>query len=127
MICSNKTYFHNQIEMIKSLMSWNGYPTNIRNFLNRKLKTKYENYSRLIHLIRLIAMPTLRLMKTAKIWIQIPYLGNRGENVIKSCTSKIRRFLSNPVKFIIIYDIKRISVFVSNKDKLPPLLRSNLV
>ena len=45
MICSNKTYFNNQIEMIKSFMSWNGYPISIRDFLIRKLKTKYENYS----------------------------------------------------------------------------------
>ena len=45
MICSNKTYFNNQIEMIKSFMSWNGYPISKRNFLICKLKTKYENYS----------------------------------------------------------------------------------
>ena len=63
----------------------------------------------------------------AKIWIKIPWLGNRGENIIKSCTSKIQRFLTKPVKFIIIYDTKRISFFVSNKDKLPPLSRSNIV
>ena len=63
----------------------------------------------------------------AKIWIKIPYLGNRGENIIKSCTSKIQRFLAKPVKFIIIYDTKRISFFVSNKDKLPLLSGSNLV
>ena len=31
--------------MIKSFMSWNGYPISIRNFLIRTLKTKYENYS----------------------------------------------------------------------------------
>ena len=31
--------------MIKSFMSWNGYPISIRNFLIRKLKTKYVNYS----------------------------------------------------------------------------------
>ena len=31
--------------MIKSFMFWNGYPISIRNFLIRKLKTKYVNYS----------------------------------------------------------------------------------
>ena len=39
--------FNNQIEMIKSFMSWNGYPISIRNFLIRIL----------------ITMPTLRLIK----------------------------------------------------------------
>ena len=40
---------------------------------------------------------------------------------------KIQRFLTKTDKFIITYDTKRISFFVSNKDKLPPLSRSNLV
>ena len=48
-----------------------------------------------------------------------------GKN--SNCKSKIQRFLIKPVKFIIIYDTKRISFFVSNKDKLPPLSRNNLV
>ena len=74
--------------------------------------------------LHLLAMPILRLMKN---WIRIPYLGNRGENIIKSCTSKIQRFLTKPVKFIVTYDTKRISFFVSSKDKLPPLSCSNLV
>ena len=99
-------------------MSWNGYPISIRNFLIRKL----ENNS----------APTSNAdSKTdeniAKIWIRIPYVGNRGENMIKSWTSKIQRFLTKPVKFIVSYDTKRISFFVLNKDKVPPLSRSNLV
>ena len=122
MICSNKTYFNNQIEMIKSFMSWNGYPINIRNFLIRKLKTKYENYS-----TSNSNADSQTDENIVKVWIKIPYLGKRGENIIKSCTSKIQRFLTKPVKFIITYDTKRISFFVSNKDKLPPLSRSNLV
>ena len=119
MICSTKTFFNNQIQLIKS---WNSYPISIRNFLIRKLKTKYENNS----------TPTSNAHSQTdenitKTWIRIPYIGNRGENIIKSCTSKIQRFLTKPVKFIVIYDTKRISIFVSNKDKLPPLSRSNLV
>ena len=122
MICSNKMYFNNQIEMIKSFMSWNGYPISIRNFLIRKLKTKYENCS-----TSNSNADSQTGENIAKVWIKIPYLGKRGENIIKSCTSKIQRFLTKPVKFIITYDTKRISFFVSNKDKLPPLSRSNLV
>jgi hypothetical protein len=41
-----------------------------------------------------------------KIWIRIPYLGNRGDFLLKSCLNKIQRFLSKPVKFITIYDTK---------------------
>ena len=108
--------------MIKSFMSWNGYPISIRNFLICKLKTKYENCS-----TSTSNADSLTDENIAKIWIKIPYLENRGENIIKSCTSKIQRFLTKPVKFIIINDTKRISFFVSNKDKLPLLSRNNLV
>ena len=45
-ICSTKTLFNNQIEIIKSFMSWNGYPfKSIQNFLMKKLKTKYFDSS----------------------------------------------------------------------------------
>ena len=47
--------------------------------------------------------------------------------LLKSCLNKVQRFLSKPVKFITIYDTKKLSYFVSNKDKLPPLSRSNVV
>ena len=67
-ICSNKTYFN----------IWNGYPIRIRNFLIRKLKTKYENYSSFT-----INADSQTDENIAKIWIKIPYLGNRGENIIK--------------------------------------------
>ena len=45
----------------------------------------------------------------------------------KSCVNKAQRFLFKPVKFITIYDTKKLSYFVSNKNKLPPLSRSNVV
>ena len=57
----------------------------------------------------------------------IPYLGNRGDFLLKSCLNKVQRFLFKPVKFIAIYDTKKLSYFVSNKDKLPPLSCSNVV
>ena len=44
-ICSSKALFNNQIETIKSFMSWNGYPNGVRNFLIKKLKTKYIDSS----------------------------------------------------------------------------------
>jgi hypothetical protein len=107
---------------IKDLMIWNGYPNGVRNFLIKKLKTKYIDSSTsdaVNHDTDDDMLP--------KIWIRIPYLGNRGDFLLKSCLNKIQRFLSKPVKFITIYDTKKLSYFVSNKDKLPPLSRSNLV
>ena len=42
-ICSTKTLLDNQIDILKSFMSWNGYPVRIRNFLINKLKLKYKS------------------------------------------------------------------------------------
>ena len=45
-ICSTKSLLNNQIEIIKSLiMSWNGCPKSIQNFLMKELKTKYSDSS----------------------------------------------------------------------------------
>ena len=52
---------------------------------------------------------------------------SRGDFLLKSCVNKVQRFLSKPVKFVTIYDTKELSYFVSNKGKLPPLSRSNIV
>ena len=40
---------------------------------------------------------------------------------------KIQRNLTRPVKFIVTYQTKKVSYFLSKKDKIPDLSRSNLV
>ena len=42
-ICSTKSLLNNQIEIIKSFMSWNGCHKSIQNVLMKKLKTKYSD------------------------------------------------------------------------------------
>ena len=101
-------------------MSENGYPKSIQNFLMKKLKTKYSDSS------TSVTVNEDTVDNLPKIWIRISYLGSRGDFLLKSCLNKVQRFLSKPVKFITIYDTKKLSYFVSNKDKLPPLSRSNV-
>ena len=55
--------------------------------IDAKLKTKYENYSTSNSNADFQSDENI-----AKIWIKIPYLGNRGENIMKSCTSKFKDF-----------------------------------
>ena len=111
-ICSTKSLLNNQIEIIKSFLSWNGYPKSIQNFLMKKikLKTKYSDSS------TSVTVNEDTVDNLPKIWIRIPYLGSRGDFLLKSCLNKVQRFLSKPVKFITIYDTKKLSYFVSNKD-----------
>ena len=101
-------------------MSWNGYPRAVRNLVISKLKHKFStNQSR----TDFFDENDTR----AKVWVRVPYLGKRGETLVKNCLKKIQRCLTVPVNFIVIYDTKKCSYFLSNKDKIPNLSKSNVV
>ena len=117
-ICSTKKRFENQVNTLKSFMSWNGCPNSIKNYLINKLE--YNDKS-------VLTQNPPNDENLPKVGIGVPYLGKRGENLVNSCLKKIRRCLTHPVKFIVIYDTKKISYFISNKDKIPDFSRSNLV
>ena len=86
-ICSTKTHL-TIIEIIKSFMSWNGYPKCIQNVLLKTLKTKYFDST------ISIAVNQDTDGSLCKIWIRIPYLGSRGDFLLKSCLNKVHFFLS---------------------------------
>ena len=72
-ICSSTKLFENQIKIIKSFMSWNGYPKSIRNSLINKLKRKHN----------CATAPTRPSDENLpKIWIRLPYQGTQGTNLI---------------------------------------------
>ena len=103
-ICSSKTLLDNQIATIKSFMSWNGFPNAV--------KTR-------LWLIKKHAMPVTNTNDKPedvrpKIWIHVPYLGNHGERLVKALPKKIQRCLKVSVNFIVIYNTKKVSYFVSN-------------
>ena len=108
-ICSTKTLFNNQIAIMKSFMSWNGYPKCIQNFLTEKLKTKYFDWT----ISAAVNQDTDDNLP--KIWIRIPYLGSRGDFLLKSCLNKVQKFLFKPVKFIAIYDTKNFHILFPTK------------
>ena len=59
--------------------------------------------------------------------LQIPYAGSKGEQLVKHYLKKIRRCLKINVKFIVIYDTKKISFYCNVKDKVPHEQRDNIV
>ena len=73
-ICSNATLFNNQINKIKRFMSWNGFPTKVRNFLIKKLKAKIYNDNITLH-----GNNENNDDSVPKIWLKLPYLGRQGE------------------------------------------------
>ena len=62
----------------------------------------------------------------SKIWVRIPFLGKQGEYLVKKLIRKLQRNLTKPVKFIVIYQTKKVSDFLSKKDKIPDLERNDL-
>jgi hypothetical protein len=67
MICSTKALFNIQIAIIKSFMSWNDYPNSVRNFLIKKIKTKYTDSSTSNAVIHNTDE------NLHKIWIRLPF------------------------------------------------------
>ena len=58
----------------------------------------------------------------AKVWVRVPYLGKRGETLVKNCLKKIQRCLTVPVNFIVIYDTKYVPISFPTKTKFPIFL-----
>ena len=116
-ICSNLTFLnYKQISMISKFMSWNGFPANVRFSITRKLKTKYQvNSSKDSSNHNTNEVSTQNDFSDdarPKIWIRIPFLGKEGEYLVKNLLKKIQRNLTQPVKFVVIYDTKKVSYFL---------------
>ena len=88
-------------------MSWSGYPKYIRksifhsinSSLNRTKTTRIEDKD------------------LKNIWITLPYIGVKGESLIKSTVKKFRRNFKENVTIITRFNDTKISMFCSNKDK----------
>ena len=111
-ICSNSTLLNKQIAQITKFMSWNGFNKNIRFSIIRKLKER-QNLSK-NHLTEQTGTDTSEDV-SPKIWLRIPFLGKQGEFLVKRLIKKIQRNLTRPVKFIVIYQTKKVSYFLSKK------------
>ena len=119
MICSEPFLLNNQITNITKFMSWNGFPANIRKSIISKLKNKH-----LSGISKPVTQPDDTLIK---IWFRVPYLSKIGESLVKTCIKKIRRNLNKPVKFIVVYQTKKLFYFLSNKDKTSDVSRNSVI
>ena len=113
-LCTGQ-YLKTEINCIKQFMSWNGFPLKASNMLLNKFKNKQNR------------IPNEDDDKLDKIWIRLPYLGKAGEEMLSRCLKKVRRNLNKPVKFITLWQYKKISYFISTKDKTPKEYVSSIV
>ena len=95
-------------------MSWNGFPTKVRNFLIKKLKTNLCNDNN----ITLHGNNENNDDSVPKIWLKLPYLGRQSGFLVKNLICKIRRSLKIHVKIIVVYQTKKTPFFLPNKARL---------
>ena len=93
-------------------MSWNGFPNYILKALLHRLKSNIRNRDVINEINNYKENET-------EIFFRLPYAGSKGEKFVKHCLKKIRRCLKINVKFVVIYDTKKISFYCNVKDKVP--------
>ena len=55
-----------------------------------------------------------------KLYINLPYMGNAGEELIKSCIKKLKRNIRKEVqvKFVVTYNTTKLTFFTNMKDRI---------
>ena len=57
----------------------------------------------------------------------MPYLGDKGDQLLKSLKTKLKRHFTEEVKFRIIQSNQKLSFYTNMKDQIPKLMKSYLV
>ena len=112
-IYSSNKFLHDQINRIRTFMSWNSYPKYVRNSIIKRLQQKKTAVQK-------------DDKSVIKIWIRLHYLGNEGEELLKTCIRKLKRCFKTNVKFVTLYDTKKCAMFCSVKNKIPTYQKSNI-
>ena len=109
MFSSNKR-LNGQINRIRTFMSLNSYPEYARNSIIKRLQQKKTAVEK-------------EDESVIKIWICLPYLGNKGEEIVKTWIRKLKRCFKTNIKFVTLYNTKKCAMFCSVKDKIPTHLK----
>ena len=116
-ICSSKQAFRRQIDHIKILMSWNLYPKYVRNSVISRLKSNLNRNDNINN----------NKDHRKVIWINVPYLGKKGEQLTKSFTRKLKRSFKENIKFKTVYKTNKLSMFCNTKDVISTEQKSNVI
>ena len=97
-------------------MSWNGYPSHILNSVIKRLKSNQQRNE------------TNKEKDDRKIiWLRFSYLGKKGETLLTSLKSKMKKCLKEDVKFITSYNTKKMATFYSEKHKIKTNHKANII
>ena len=66
------------------------------------------------------------LVEKPTLWLNLPYLGKSGQFLVNNLEKKLNKSLSD-FKLKVMYKTNKLAMFCSNKDKLNPLNKANVV
>ena len=116
-ICSSKQAFQQQIVHIKTLMSWNAYLKYVHNSIINRLKSSANRNDNM----------TNNKDDREVIWINLPYLGKKGEQLRNSLIRKLKRSFKESIKFKTVYKTNKLSLFCNTKDSISAEQKSNVL
>ena len=91
-ICSTQQLLQLEILNIKRFASWNGFPSWICDKLINTYSTSQSSKTTPGGKEPELTIPV--------IWIRLPFIGQKGNFLLRNCTRKISRLLKQPVKFM---------------------------
>ena len=100
-------------------MSWNDYPKHVAQSLIKRFSKKLNEPPK--------SKTDNDISDDDKLYIKVPYLGNRGKRLVNDLVKKLRRYLKTNVVFITKNSTKKISMFCPSKDRTPKHQKSNLI
>ena len=121
-ILCDKSKLDTEINKTKTFAAWNNFPKHVASkIVNNALRDKEQ-----VHQPSPTVDPVL-------IYLRIPYLGIKGEQLVKNLKRKLKyQFLNNiNVKFILTYDtyklMTHINCYTNMEDFTPKMLKSYVV
>ena len=117
-ICSNQHLFMTQVNYLKTVMSWNGYPHYIRTKIIKLLQTRQKRQQN---------NDGQDKENLPVIFCRIPYAGAQGDRLVKNLAKKLKRIISQPFILKNIYKTTKMSYYCNTKDRIPDYLKSHVV
>ena len=116
-IYSNKQAFQQQINHTKTLISWNAYPKYVRNSIINRIKSNGNRNGNINN----------NKDDRKVIWMNLPYLGMKSEQLTKSLIRKLKKSFKESVKLKTIYKTNKLSMFYNTKDNISREQKYNVI
>ncbi|XP_066932663.1 uncharacterized protein [Clytia hemisphaerica] len=113
-LCS-KNKLHPELEMIKKFASWNKYPKSVINAMIKRVLSNPKD------------KPNTDDDKRKKVYFNVHYAGDVGDQLVKQCWRKLSRCTKERVNFVTKYSVTKLSFFTNMKDKIKILSKSYVI